>query len=72
VKTWNSDDGTKWHVAKIGSIYSSTVPSLGWDSGRTSTLGNKSFWIFGDVLSFDGMQNGLSTGPSCKLKMSPF
>ncbi|TVY92810.1 hypothetical protein LAWI1_G003509 [Lachnellula willkommii] len=62
--TWNADNGTKWHVSTVGSIYSSTVPSMGWDNGRTSVLGNKPFWIFGDVLSHTGLQNGLSTGPS--------
>ncbi|TVY65638.1 hypothetical protein LSUE1_G006974 [Lachnellula suecica] len=62
--TWKANNGTKWHVSTVGSLYSSTVSNLGWDNGRTSTLNNKSFWIFGDVLAFDGMQNGLSTGPS--------
>ncbi|TVY39241.1 hypothetical protein LCER1_G009219 [Lachnellula cervina] len=63
-KTWNSDNGTKWHVSTVGPIYSSTVPSMGWDNGRTSVLSNKPFWIFGDVLSLTGLQNGLSTGPA--------
>ncbi|TVY33186.1 hypothetical protein LOCC1_G007936 [Lachnellula occidentalis] len=63
-KTWNSVNGTKWHVSTVGPIYSSTVPSMGWDNGRTSVLSNKPFWIFGDVLSLTGLQNGLSTGPA--------
>lgn len=64
--TFAFENGTKWHISNVGTIYSSTNPRMGWDNGRTSVLDNTLFWNFGDVLSLDGLQDGFSTGPACK------
>ncbi|KAF8852570.1 hypothetical protein BDZ45DRAFT_749457 [Acephala macrosclerotiorum] len=62
--TFAFENGTKWHISNVGTIYSSTDPRMGWDNGRTSVLDNTLFWNFGDVLSLDGLQDGFSTGPA--------
>jgi hypothetical protein len=66
LEAFASGNGSKWHISDVGSIFSSTLPTLGWDNGRTSVLNRVPFWNFGDVLSLDGLADGFSTGPACE------
>src|SRR3954469_6527782 len=63
-KTFTALTNKKWSIKPIGPIYSSSMPRLGWDNGRTSILSNTVFWNFGDILSLDGFSfdTGFSTG----------
>ncbi|CAL3964017.1 unnamed protein product [Diplocarpon coronariae] len=59
---FHADKDKKWRAAKLGAIFSNSMPKLGWDKGRTSTLAGKTFWNFGDVLAVDGLHHGFSMG----------
>src|SRR3954470_19758043 len=63
-RTFTDAANKKWSIKPIGPIYSSSMPRLGWDNGRTSILNNTVFWNFGDVISLDGFSfdTGFSTG----------
>ncbi|CZT07316.1 uncharacterized protein RCO7_07303 [Rhynchosporium graminicola] len=62
-QTFTTDLNQKWKITKLGPIYSSSIPRIGWDKGRTSTLSGTTFWNFGDVVSLDGpMKNGFCMG----------
>lgn len=60
---FTTDNGTMWTLSTTGTIFSSSIPSLGWDKGRTSSLSGIPFWNFGDALSLDGLSvAGFSMG----------
>ncbi|KAG4436532.1 hypothetical protein IFR05_007970 [Cadophora sp. M221] len=60
--TFASQNNSKWIISRVGYIYSSSMPDLTWDKGRTSVLSGTSFWNFGDVLAKDGLKDGFSMG----------
>ncbi|KAK0105074.1 hypothetical protein ONS96_004477 [Cadophora gregata f. sp. sojae] len=60
--TFATQNNTKWFISRIGYIYSSSIPDLNWDKGRTSVISGTTFWNFGDVLSKHGLKDGFSMG----------
>ncbi|KAL2062074.1 hypothetical protein VTL71DRAFT_6340 [Oculimacula yallundae] len=58
-----SQNNTKWSISTIGSIFSTSMPDLGWDKGRTSVLSGTTFWNFGDVVDVGGgLKDGFAMG----------
>lgn len=66
--TFQNDKGSKWTIESVGYINATTFHGppeggpLGWDKGRTSTIGGKTFWNFGDVSSQGSRFIGFSDG----------